>query len=75
MNAAAAARVASRIGRPNNTDRDENWMVQATRSSRGSQRALVDAQFVRELIERQQHAVARQINNRMSCALQDRGRN
>jgi hypothetical protein len=58
MNAAAAVRVASRIGRPN-TDRDENWMVQATRSSRGSQRALVDAQFVRELIERQQHAVAR----------------
>jgi hypothetical protein len=36
---------------------------QATRSSRGSQRALVDAQFVRELIERQQHGVARQISN------------
>ena len=35
----------------------------------------MDAEFSRELIERQQFALARQIDNGASCALQDRQRN
>jgi hypothetical protein len=35
----------------------------------------MDAEFSRELIERQQFALARQIDNGSSCALQDRQRN
>jgi hypothetical protein len=49
--------------------------VETTCTCCGAQRPHVDAQFSRELIERLQLRVARQINDRPSRALQNRGRN